>query len=82
MTWEEARTMISALALLVSGMLVPMLMRAIAILRDVRSHVEAVNARVGVLETWRNDHEKLDDERHEQHRREFAELLHRERRGA
>jgi len=44
------------------------------VLRDIRNQLRILNGRMIRVETWRDEHEKLDDERHRENVRRLEEI--------
>lgn len=56
---------------IVQIIVLPVLGYVTFVLRDIRSNLNKLNGRVGKLEEWTRGHEKLDQVRHEDIRREL-----------
>ena len=58
---------------LLQGFVVPILGYGIYFLNDIREQLRRLNGRVTRLESWTNEHEKLDTERTENIRRQIED---------
>lgn len=60
--------------IIINGVCVPFILLGVRRLGQIRDHLALLNGRLGKVETWEMQHEKLDDERHGETSQKFERM--------